>query len=159
MAVKNFFNDLFRVDNEGEEGTIETRENEQTSEPAVKQEAPAVKTEQTASRPAAPRTPSIGADSLELKICKPQSFAEVGTIADHLLNRCTVVLNLETTSKETARRIVDFLSGVSYSIDGQIKPVANNTFVLTPRAVSVTGEETGEIADEETNEDSTFLAF
>ena len=159
MAFKNFFNDLFTgTPEEEEEGTIETREPEQRNV-SDKQEAPAVKKEQTASRPAAAKPQSFGTDALELKICKPQSFAEVGNIADHLLNRCTVVLNLETTSKETARRIVDFLSGVSYSIDGQIKPVANNTFVLTPRAVSVSGEETEEIADEEVSEDPSFLSF
>lgn len=160
MAFKNFFNDLFTGTPEEEEGTIETREPEQNSEP-VKQEAPAAKAEQSqpASRPAASRVSASGSNALELKICKPQSFAEVGGIADHLLNRCTVVLNLETTSKETARRIVDFLSGVSYSIDGQIKPVANNTFVLTPRAVSVSGEETEAAVDEEANEDPSFLSF
>ena len=158
MAFKNFFNDLFTGTPEEEEGTIETREPEQNIAPD-KQEAPAVKAEQTASRPAASKAPSFGGDALELKICKPQSFAEVGNIADHLLNRCTVVLNLETTSKETARRIVDFLSGVSYSLDGQIKPVANSTFVITPRAVSVSGEETEEVVDEEANEDPSFLSF
>ena len=76
------------------------------------------------------------------------------------MNKCTVVLNLETTSKETARRIVDFLNGVAYSIDGQIKPVANNTFVITPKTVSVTGEDAVEESEDEApEEDSSFDNF
>jgi len=96
----------------------------------------------------APAQSASGISSaLELKIVKPDSFASVTQIADHLLNRCTVVLNLEATNKETARRIVDFLTGVAYSIDGQIKPVANNTFIITPNNVDVSGE----VAEEQKN--------
>lgn len=163
MAFKNFFNDLFSTTGE-ENGEAQENENEQVKEESAP--APEQKPEKTR-RPApaqnqaqtsAPRAASMS-NALELKICKPQSFAEVGGIADHLLNRCTVVLNLETTSKETARRIVDFLNGVAYSIDGQIKPVANNTFVLTPKTVSVTGEESGEEPEEPLSEDNSYDNF
>ena len=51
------------------------------------------------------------------------------------------MLNLEATNKETARRILDFLSGVAYSIGGQLKRVANNTFVITPNNVDVSGDQ------------------
>ena len=78
--------------------------------------------------------------ALELKVVKPERFDSVPQIADHLLNRRTVVLNLEATNKETARRLIDFLSGVAYSIDGQMKKVAANTYVITPSNVDVTGE-------------------
>ncbi|MBE6631987.1 MAG: cell division protein SepF [Ruminococcaceae bacterium] len=87
----------------------------------------------------------ISSTSLELKVVKPDSFKNVTQIADHLLNKRTVVLNLESTNKETARRLIDFLSGVAYSIDGQMKRVANNTFVITPDNVDVSGEQ---IADQ-----------
>ena len=161
MAFKNFINDLFAAPADDE-----TEQVEKTEQTEVK-ETPAAepKTDKNTRRvspsaaPSAPARTATGANALELRICKPQSFAEVGTIADHLLNRCTVVLNLETTSKETARRIVDFLNGVAYSIDGQIKPVANNTFVLTPKSVSVTGEETEEIPEEVPSEDTSFDNF
>ncbi len=89
---------------------------------------------------AAPRAAASGS-SLELKVVKPDRFENASQIADHLLNRRTVVLNLEGTNKETARRLIDFLSGVAYSIDGQLKRVANNTFVITPNNVDVSGDQ------------------
>lgn len=84
---------------------------------------------------------SINAVAIELKVVKPERYDNVTQIADHLLNHRTVVLNLEATNRETARRILDFLSGVAYSIDGQLKRVANNTFVITPCNVDVSGDQ------------------
>lgn len=75
--------------------------------------------------------------ALELKVVKPQSFESVPQIADHLLNKRTVVLNLENTNKETARRLIDFLSGVAYSIDGALKKVATNTYIISPSNVDI----------------------
>ena len=74
---------------------------------------------------------------VELKVVRPETFANVTEIADHLLNHCTVVLNLEATNREVAKRLIDFLAGVAYSIDGQIKNVANNTYIITPCNVDV----------------------
>ncbi len=84
----------------------------------------------------------IGANSssIELKVVKPKEFETAPQIADHLLSRRTVVLNLEGTNKETAKRIIDFLSGVAYSIDGQIRKVASDTYVITPPNVEVSGD-------------------
>ncbi|MBO5217928.1 MAG: cell division protein SepF [Clostridia bacterium] len=79
----------------------------------------------------------VSGSSLELKVVKPERFDNVTQIANHLLNRRTVVLNLEETNKETARRLLDFLSGVAYSINGNLKRVANNTYVITPCNVDV----------------------
>lgn len=80
---------------------------------------------------------SLGGSSIELKVVRPEHFEDVSTIADHLLSGRTVVLNLEAASKETARRLLDFLSGIAYSIDGQMKRVANNTYIITPNNVDV----------------------
>ena len=79
----------------------------------------------------------VSGSSLELKVVKPQHFESVPQIADHLLNKRTVVLNLENTNKETARRLIDFLSGVAYSIDGSLKKIASNAYVITPSNVDV----------------------
>ncbi|MBR6558284.1 MAG: cell division protein SepF [Clostridia bacterium] len=84
---------------------------------------------------------SLGGAAIELKVVKPERFDCVPQIADHLLNKRTVVLNLEATNKETARRLIDFLSGVAYSIDGQLKRIANNAYVITPNNVDVSGEQ------------------
>ena len=80
---------------------------------------------------------SLVGSSIELKVVRPEHFEDVSTIADHLLSGRTVVLNLEAASKETARRLLDFLSGIAYSIDGQMKRVANNTYIITPNNVDV----------------------
>ena len=52
----------------------------------------------------------------------------------------TVVLNLESVSKDVARRLIDFLTGVAYANNGQIKRVANSTFIITPYNVDVMGD-------------------
>ncbi len=80
---------------------------------------------------------ALNSNALELKIVKPENFENVAQIADHLLNRRTVVLNLEDTDRETTRRFLDFLSGVAYSIKGTMKRVADRTFVITPNNVGV----------------------
>jgi len=78
--------------------------------------------------------------SLEMKIIKPEKYEESTGIADHLLERRTVVLNLEGISKEETRRILDFLTGTTYAIGGQIKRAANFTYVITPKNVDVSAE-------------------
>lgn len=76
----------------------------------------------------------------EIKVVRPVRYDEVQQIGDHLLANRTVVLNLEGTNKENARRMIDFLSGIAYSIGGNLRKVSNNTFVITPSNVSVSSE-------------------
>lgn len=87
--------------------------------------------------------------ALEMKVIKPERFDEVRAIGEHLLARRTVVLNLEETNKETTKRIIDFLCGVVFAIDGQVKKVANATYVVTPKNVDVSGEQTEAPAEEQ----------
>ena len=74
-------------------------------------------------------------------IVKPDRFQDVSAIVDNLKENKTVVLNLESTNKETSRRIIDFISGAAYAINGQIKCIANRTFIITPYNVDVIGED------------------
>ena len=97
----------------------------------------------------------LGSSAIELKVVKPEKFDCVPQIADHLLNKRTVVLNLEATNKETARRLIDFLSGVAYSIDGQLKRIANNAYVITPSNVDVSGEQLREKKEKKEEEPAT----
>lgn len=79
---------------------------------------------------------------LQVVLFKPVSFGEeTRNIADELLKRHTVVLNLEKTEKDVSRRIVDFLSGVAYANNGKIKRIATNTFIITPYNVDLTGDD------------------
>ncbi len=89
---------------------------------------------------------STGA-SIEMKVVKPDSIEAVGQIADQLLDRKTILLNLEDTNKETARRLIDFLHGVAYAIGGNLKKVANCTYVITPSNVDISGEQLKDAKD------------
>lgn len=73
-------------------------------------------------------------------LVKPDRFENAAEIADHLKEKRTVVLNLEQTNKDIARRLVDFLSGVTYAQEGKVKKVANSTFILTPYNVDIMGD-------------------
>jgi cell division inhibitor SepF len=77
---------------------------------------------------------------LSVVLVKPEKFENAAEVADHLINRRTVILNLEQTNKDVSRRIVDFLSGVTYAQDGKIKMVANNTYMITPYNVDIMGD-------------------
>lgn len=77
---------------------------------------------------------------LQVVLVKPEKFEDASTVADHLNSKRTVVLNLESTNKEVSRRLVDFLSGVAYANNGQIKRVANSTFIITPYNVGLMGD-------------------
>ena len=78
---------------------------------------------------------------LQVILVKPEIFADTKQIADHLNSKKTVVLNLESTTPDVTRRIIDFLGGVAYANGGNIKPVANNTFIITPYNVGFVGED------------------
>lgn len=77
---------------------------------------------------------------LQVVLVKPERFEDASTIADQLNAKRTVVLNLESTGKEVSRRLIDFLSGVAYANNGQIKRVANSTYIITPYNVDVMGD-------------------
>jgi len=77
---------------------------------------------------------------LQVVLVKPETFQDASSIADHLNNKRTVVLNLESTNRDVSRRLVDFLSGVAYANKGQLKRVANSTFIITPFNVDIMGD-------------------
>lgn len=77
---------------------------------------------------------------LQVVLVKPERFDDAVGVADHLNAKRTVVLNLESANKDIARRILDFLSGVAYANDGQIKKVANCTFIIIPYNVGIMGD-------------------
>ncbi len=82
---------------------------------------------------------------VQVVLVKPEKFENASDIADHLRDKRTVVLNLETTQKEIARRLVDFLSGVAYAQEGKIKKISAATYLITPYNVDIVG---GELIDE-----------
>ena len=77
---------------------------------------------------------------LQVVLVKPDRFENAAEIADHLREKRTVVLNLEQTNKDIARRLLDFLSGVAYANEGKIKKVAISTYIITPYNVDILGD-------------------
>ncbi|MBQ3229404.1 MAG: cell division protein SepF [Clostridia bacterium] len=146
MSLMDRLSGIFKAD-EDYEGNEEFEEYEEEEEVAAPAPAPAA--------PKAPVSRPTGGISsgaaLEMKVVKPERFDEVRQIGEHLLARRTVVLNLEETNKETTKRIIDFLCGVVFAIDGQVKKVANATYVVTPKNVDVSGDQKEAPAEEAQN--------
>ena len=71
---------------------------------------------------------------VELKVIRPESYEEVRVVADNLIAGCTVVLNVEALEKPVIFKMLDFLNGVTYCQDGEIKRVAPSTFIITPHS-------------------------
>lgn len=84
---------------------------------------------------------------LQVVLTKPKTLEEARDVADHLKGKKTVVLNLESVNGETARRILDFLSGVTYAVGGTMRQVANGTFMITPHNVDVNGDVISELGN------------
>ena len=77
---------------------------------------------------------------LQVVLLKPERYEDATDVADHLVEKHTVVLNLEKIKPDVSRRILDFLCGVSYALNGQVKIVANGTYIITPYNVGVMGD-------------------
>ena len=77
---------------------------------------------------------------LQVVLVSPSRFENASEIADHLRDKRTVVLNLEKTERDVARRLIDFLSGVAYANEGTIKKVAQFTYIITPYNVEILGD-------------------
>ena len=95
-------------------------------------------------RPLRPREGKVvnlgSSGQMQVVLVKPERFETAAEIADHLRSKRAVLINLETTPKEVTRRLVDFLSGVAYAIDGKVKKIAANTYIITPPNVDLVGD-------------------
>ena len=72
-------------------------------------------------------------------LSEPRTYSEAQGIADHIVNRRAVVINLERVDHDQARRIVDFLSGTVYAVNGDIQKLGIQTFLCTPDNVEISG--------------------
>ena len=77
---------------------------------------------------------------LSVVLVQPERYEQAADIADHLKDKRTVVLNLEQTNREIARRLLDFLSGVAYANEGKTTKIANSTYIITPYNVEIQGD-------------------
>ena len=77
---------------------------------------------------------------LKLVVMQPETFEEARDIAIHLKSKKPVVMNLEAVDRDVQRRIVDFLSGAVFALDGNIQKVSNGIFLIAPYNVGIMGD-------------------
>lgn len=81
--------------------------------------------------------------NMKVVVVRPEKFDDdANEIADQLLKNHAVLLNLEDTDKNEARRLVDFISGAAFVLDGKVKKVAASTYIITPKNVDIIGDHT-----------------
>lgn len=80
------------------------------------------------------------ASHFKMVVVHPEAFDEAQGICDHLKAKKPVIVNLEDVDKEEARRIVDFLSGSVYALDGNIQKVSTGIFIIAPNNVDIMGD-------------------
>lgn len=140
MGVFDKIKNAFGVDDDDfDDDYYEDEYEDEVVENTVKPDFSQMKKEKTVPLASAPSAASVPPSQLQVVLVKPEKFDDASGIADSLNAKKTVVLNLEATSKEVSRRLVDFLSGVAYANNGQIKKIANSTFIITPYNVDVSG--------------------
>jgi cell division inhibitor SepF len=133
MGIFDKFNEMLK----GNDSYIDEEENFATGDEGAEE---AFETKQAAPAPA-PKSTGVGSTAaLEMKVVKPERMDSAFGIGDHLMQKRTVVLNFEDTNKETVRRILDFLGGVVFAIEGNIKKVSESTYIVTPKHVDVTAD-------------------
>src|SRR4051812_33618665 len=85
--------------------------------------------------------PSAGGGASRVHLVLPRSFNDAQQIADRFKENVPVILNLQGSDQELAKRLIDFASGLTYALDGGMQRVADKVFLLTPRNVEVSAEE------------------
>lgn len=142
MSMKNKFRSFFTLDDEYEyiEEEVESDEEsyqETRSRSGRKQEPQNVVSLQSAK------------SSAKMVLSEPSSYNEAQDIADQLVSRKAVVINLQRVDHHQAKRIVDFLSGTVYAIGGDIQKLGSQTFLCTPDNVEISGSISEMISQED----------
>lgn len=98
-----------------------------------------------AAKPKAPqreRTVNFGGSEQQVILFNPKTFDEAGELVNHLYQNRSVVMTLEGLPTENARRLLDFLSGITFALQGKITPVSAKTYFVTPHNVDILGAQT-----------------
>src|SRR5690625_5953884 len=92
---------------------------------------------------------SVQQSTSKVVLCEPRTYTEAQEIADNIVNRRAVVINLQRVDHQQAKRIVDFLSGTVYAVNGNIQKLGTETFLCAPDNVDVSGTITDSFEDEQ----------
>ena len=102
--------------------------------------------------PRTTRLRSVGANGsprsdVRVHLVIPKSFNDAQQVADKFKDSIPVVLNLQGTDNDLAKRLIDFASGLTYALDGGMQRIADKVFMLTPRNVQISAEERAELIE------------
>jgi len=128
MGFKNKLKSLFSVDDEYEYEYVEEEIDATQASKLRKNDAQNVVSLTSMKQPTS-----------KVVLCEPRTYNEAQEIADNIVNRRAVVINLERVDHIQAKRIVDFLSGTVYAVNGDIQKLGAQTFLCTPDNIEVTG--------------------
>ena len=112
------------------------------------------KAAQSASRPKRERTVNFGGKDTSVLLFSPKTFDEAGELVSYLQQDMTCVMTLETVPSETARRLLDFLSGIAFALGGKITPVSAKTYFITPQNVDILGTQPQQQSEQQQPENS-----
>lgn len=140
LSIKSKLKDFFTVEDDyeyiEEEVTESEKEPEFASRQSYKQSKNSHLTEKQQQNVVS--LSSVQPNS-KVVLVEPRTYSEAQEIADHVVNRRAVVINLQRVDHSQAKRIVDFLSGTVYAVSGDIQKLGSHTFLCTPDNVDVSG--------------------
>ena len=135
MGLKDSWKKLTDYIGGGNEEEFETDEYEDDEE---------MEESQPRRQPASSRRPAVAASlqpgqqlKMMMMIVEPETFDDSQSIANYLRERKPVVINFESTPQDVSKRVVDFISGATYALDGNIQKVGNDIFLCVPSNVTV----------------------
>ncbi len=91
------------------------------------------------------------AQNVKVVISQPNSYDQASEICEHLKEKKSIIVNLEYVNKDVARRIIDFMSGAVYALDGNIQKISNSIFLIAPYNYEITNEVIKETVKEKAN--------
>ena len=112
------------------------------------------KAAQSASKPRRERTKNVGGRDTSVILFSPKTFDEAGELVSYLQQDMTCVMTLESVPAETARRLLDFLSGIAFALGGKITPVSAKTYFITPQNVDILGTQPQQQTEQQQPENS-----
>lgn len=143
---EDFFNEDYDFEDEMEadkpaKSTFKVKKEKEKEEEFIddfKEKPAKVTPKVTPIRPSKRNTSGVG--NMEVCVIKPTSVEDAREITETLLNNRTVVLNVEGLDVEIAQRIIDFTSGSTFAISGNLQKISNYIFIVTPASVDVSGD-------------------
>ncbi len=143
--MNNFMNKMLNfVGFETDEAYEEEYYNGVEEQPALEYEEPVLDRVSSRNRNRVVKLHEGGSQQMKVVVMQPESFEEARDITNHLKAKKPVVVNLECIDKNVARRVIDFLSGAVYALDGDIQKVSNGIFLIAPNNIGIMSDEATE---------------